>query len=34
MKARADIERRLATAEQSWLDASEAVERASRTIAQ
>jgi ATP-binding cassette subfamily F protein 3 len=34
MKARADIERRLATAEQSWLEASEAVERAARTIAQ
>ena len=34
MKARAHIERRLATAEQSWLEASEAVERAARTIAQ
>ena len=34
MKARADIERRLARAEQSWLEASEAVERASRAIAQ
>ena len=34
MKARADIERRLARAEQSWLEASEAVERAARAIAQ
>jgi len=34
MKARADIESRIARAEQSWLEASEAVERASRTIAQ
>jgi ATP-binding cassette subfamily F protein 3 len=34
MKARADIESRIARAEQSWLEASEAVERASRSIAQ
>jgi ATP-binding cassette, subfamily F, member 3 len=30
MKARAEIERRLAAAEQTWLEASEAVERAQR----
>jgi len=33
MKARAEIERRLARAEQSWLEASEAVERASHAVA-
>ena len=33
MKARADIERRLARVEQSWLEASEAVERASHAVA-
>ena len=33
MKARAEIERRLARAEQSWLEASEAVERAAHAVA-
>jgi hypothetical protein len=30
MKSRAEIERRLAAAEQSWIEASEAVERSQR----
>jgi ATP-binding cassette, subfamily F, member 3 len=33
MKARAEIERRLAAAEQTWLEASEAVERVSHAVA-
>jgi ATP-binding cassette subfamily F protein 3 len=33
MKARAEIERRLARAEQTWLEASEAVERAAHAVA-